>query len=116
MFMTNHLSLDVDVFEEDAHDDVVAGVDISKFFPAATDDLVCVLLASCVTTPALRLNFIICSFLFPTHRMGSFISIISFVVFGLPFRVILLVLERLISIVICQDLLQKQRRLSLLTR
>ena len=43
LFMTNHFSLDVDVFDEDANDDVMAGVDISRFFLAETDDdMVCV--------------------------------------------------------------------------
>ena len=113
--MTNHFTQDEDVFDEDANDDVMAGVDISKFFPAATDDLVCVLLASCVTTRALRLHF--CYLFLPlSNPQDGFLHLLNLLrclrnaVQSPP---PLLGEAHINRALICQDLLQKQRGLSL---
>ena len=72
-----------DVVEEDVYDDVVAGVDLTTHPLAATDDVLCIQLRPGSAAEVRRLSLLLddISFIFPTQRIISRISLITFIVF-----------------------------------
>ena len=71
-FVGDQPSLFEDIVEEDFHDGIMAGVDLTADPLAAADDVLCIESRSCFHAHALRLRLLLlCDHLPPTHSMFS---------------------------------------------